>query len=290
MLNIDGQILARTALRTPSAADPTAIIAEMRDWIEAIITAAGIDRGRVLGVGTASPGPIDADRGIVLDPPLLANWHGIALREELEKSTGLFVLLEKGVTTAALAEVWKSAGDERDDFVFFHYGTGTDVGFVLCREVIRGPSNNAGEAGHILVDPGGPVCRCGRRGYLGDTTSPEAIVTRAIAWGLIDAPGKVLETAVIDACFSRVAALANAGDTEPSACSMRWCTTWRMRSGASRSPAHRSATTSQPWGPRAWFSTPRCRRVRRRSTSRSSTPSGSHLDAVTFGVPCLDFN
>lgn len=70
--------------------------------IEAIIVSSDIDRRRVLGVGIASPGPIDMTRGVVLDPPLLTNWHGVALRDELESATGFFVLLEKDVTAAAV--------------------------------------------------------------------------------------------------------------------------------------------------------------------------------------------
>jgi len=212
LLNIEGHVLAHTTNRTPSAADPGAVIAEMRDSVEAIIVSAGIDRERVLGVGIASPGPIDVDRGIVLDPPLLSNWHGVALRDELERATGLFVLLEKDVTAAAVGELWKSTGVGHDDFLFFYYGTGVGVGLVLGREVVRGPTRNAGDAGHIVVDPSGPLCRCGRRGCLGDAISPGTIVESAIRSGVIEMPGETLDTAAIDSGFSQVAALGRAGD------------------------------------------------------------------------------
>ncbi|MCU1543132.1 MAG: sugar kinase [Microbacteriaceae bacterium] len=212
LLNIDGEILAHSATHTTSAVDPATVVAEMRDSIEAIIEESGIDRSRVLGVGIASPGPIDINRGIVLDPPLLTNWHGVALRDELAKATGLFVLLEKDVTSAAVAELWTSTGHERDSFVFFYYGTGVGVGIVLGREVLRGTTSNAGDVGHVIVDPDGPVCRCGRRGCLGDAVSPETIVGSAIAAGLLDSPAVPLGTAVVDESFSRVAQLAYAGD------------------------------------------------------------------------------
>jgi predicted NBD/HSP70 family sugar kinase len=212
VLNIDGEIVAHNATPTASAADPGTVIAQMRDSIEAIIEESGVERGRVLGVGIASPGPIDVKRGIVLDPPLLTNWHGVALREELEEATGFFVVLEKDVTSAAVAELWKSTGHERDDFIFFYFGTGVGVGLVLGREVVRGATSNAGDAGHIMVDPDGPLCRCGRRGCLGDAISPETIVNAAIALGILDTPTEPLGTAVIDACFSRLAERANDGD------------------------------------------------------------------------------
>ena len=217
LLNIEGHVLAHTTTRTPSAADPGAVITEMRDSVEAIIVSAGIDRQRVLGVGIASPGPIDMNLGVVLDPPLLTNWHGVALRDELERATGFFVLLEKDVTAAAVGELWKSAGTDRDNFLFFYYGTGVGVGIVLSREVVRGATKNAGDAGHIVVDPTGPLCRCGRRGCLGDAISPVTIVNDAAASGVIEMPGEPWDTAAIDAGFSQVAALARAGDVAATA-------------------------------------------------------------------------
>ena len=213
LLNIDGEVLTHRVARTPSAVNPDAGIAAMRDCIEALIVSSGVDRSRVLGVGIASPGPIDVDRGIVLDPPLLANWHGVALRRELEKATGFFVLLEKDVTAAAVAEVWKKRELERDDFLFFYYGTGVGAGLVFSGEALRGPTNNAGDVGHLMVDASGPICRCGRTGCLGDAISPEAIVKIAIARGLVATNPELLDNTAIDACFTRLALLADADDS-----------------------------------------------------------------------------
>ena len=213
LLNIDGEVLTHRAAHTPSAANPDAVITAMRESIETLIVSSGVDRSRVLGVGIASPGPVDVDHGIVLDPPLLTNWHGVALRRELEKATGLFVLLEKDVTAAAVAEVWKNRAHERDDFLFFYYGTGVGAGLVFGGEALRGPTNNAGDIGHVMVDASGPRCRCGRTGCLGDAISPEAVVKIAIARGLVDANFELLDNAAIDASFTRLALLADAGET-----------------------------------------------------------------------------
>jgi len=205
VLDLGGRIVAHT-----STARPDQVVAGMRDSIEAIIAASGVDRDRLLGLGIASPGPVDLDRGIVLDPPLLAGWHGVALRDALAEATGLPVLLEKDVTAAAVAELWTSEDHERDNFVFY-YGTGVGVGLALGHEVVRGSTNNAGDAGHIIVDPDGPLCSCGRRGCLGDAIMPRALVEVAIARGVIDAPGRTLDTPAVDECFTRLAVLADEG-------------------------------------------------------------------------------
>jgi len=73
--------------------------------------------------------------------------------------------VEKDVTAAAVAELWMGDADDRGNFAFFYYGTGTGMGVVLNGEVIRGASGNAGDIGHILVTDDGALCSCGvRRG------------------------------------------------------------------------------------------------------------------------------
>ena len=211
LVDLGGRIVAHTATVRPDHA-----IAGMRDSIEAIISTSGVDRDRLLGVGIASPGPVDLERGIVLDPPLLEGWHAVALPAALMEATGLPVLLEKDVTAAAVAELWTSEGHERDDFLFFYYGTGVGVGLALGHQVVRGSTNNAGDAGHLIVDPLGPMCGCGRRGCLGAAVMPRALVQLAIEQGVVDAPGGALETDVVDRLLARVVALAEAGDSDAS--------------------------------------------------------------------------
>lgn len=216
VIDLAGRIVAHAAKRTPSAARPDRVISGMLISIEAIIESSGVERSRVLGVGIAAPGPVDLDRGIVLDPPLLEGWHGVALRDALSEGTGLLVLLEKDVTAAAVAELWMSEEHERDNFVFFYYGTGVGVGLVLGHEAVRGSTNNAGDAGHIMVDPDGPLCTCGRRGCLGDSVIPRRLVELAIERGIFDSPGRSLDTGLVDEFFTSLAKLAEAGDTQAS--------------------------------------------------------------------------
>ena len=212
VLDLDGRVIAHSATRPPSDVTPDRVIADMSEAIEALIAEAGVARARILGVGIAAPGPLDLERGVVLDPPLLEGWHGVALRDALATATGLMVLLEKDVTAATVAELWMSSAHERDDFMFFYYGTGVGIGLAIAHEAVRGATNNAGDAGHIIVDPEGPVCSCGHRGCLGDSIMPRALVESAIASGLIVGPSGRLGGREVDEGFARIAASAAAGD------------------------------------------------------------------------------
>ncbi|MGC4938376.1 ROK family transcriptional regulator [Kribbella sp. DT2] len=165
--------------------EPNALIGGIAAMVEQVIAEAGAPRDRVVGLGIATPGPVDVARGAVVDPPNLTAWHRVPLRDALRDRTGLPVLLDKDVTAAASAEKWAGGPNGRGSFVFFYLGTGVGAGLVIGDEVVRGTSGNVGEIGHVIVDPDGPLCFCGRRGCVGETSQPRYLVQQAVHAGVI---------------------------------------------------------------------------------------------------------
>ncbi|MEO3867379.1 ROK family transcriptional regulator [Nonomuraea sp. B12E4] len=162
---------------TPPGTDPAEVVAAMTGLVAEALDAAAVPPGRVLGLGVASPGPIDQDLGLVVSPPNLAHWTRVPLQEMLHDSTGLPVTLDNDATAAAVGERWSGAGRGVANFAYFFFGTGIGGGLVLNHQVYRGGSLNAGEFGHSSVLPDGPECYCGDRGCLETLVSPSAIVT-----------------------------------------------------------------------------------------------------------------
>ena len=214
LLGLEGQVVAHSRSRTPSDVRPADVVRRIASAVGALIESSGVPRDRIIGLGIASPGPIDRERGVVLDAPLLVGWKRVLLRDALLEATGLPVLLEKDVTAAAVAELWTTARRDRDNLVFFYYGTGFGVGIALHHEVVRGRSGNAGEAGHILTHtpPGrdAPACTCGRRGCVGTAIMPVHLVGEAIRAGVLAAPPGPLDAAAVDELFTHLARKAEA--------------------------------------------------------------------------------
>lgn len=214
LVDLSGKVRDHSRTGTPTAGDPRAVISEMADAVEVLIDRSGVDRTRILGIGIASPGPVNVDDGIVLNPPMMPNWHLVPLRRALGEATGLPVLLEKDTTAAVVAELWFAEPGSSRDFAFMYYGTGLGTGIAVSGEVVRGISSNAGDAGHITVDPTGPVCTCGRRGCVGYITVPRALVERAVLDGVLTAAeaGSLEDMDDVDAAFTRLATLGARGD------------------------------------------------------------------------------
>lgn len=213
LVDLSGAIRDHSRTGPPTAGDATVVIAEMATAIDALIAGSAVDRSRVLGVGIASPGPVTVDDGVLLNPPMMPNWHRVALRSSLAEATGLPVLLEKDTTATVIAELWYASPGTRRDFAFMYYGTGLGTGLSLSGEVVRGVSGNAGDAGHITVDPAGPVCTCGRRGCVGHVTVPRVVVERAVRDGVLSPAevGDVDDMSDVDAALRRLAKLAQEG-------------------------------------------------------------------------------
>jgi predicted NBD/HSP70 family sugar kinase len=97
-------------------------------------------------------------------------------------------------------------------FVFFYLGTGIGAGLVVHDEVVRGSSDNAGEIGHIVTDPSGPMCFCGMRGCIAATCMPQALVREAELLGVLEDNRVGNDTQTVDERFTELCEAARAGN------------------------------------------------------------------------------
>ena len=117
----------------------------------------------VLGVGVGSPGVVDAD-GVVLDAPNLG-WRRLPLADRLSADLGLPVHVANDANAAALGE-HTFGGASGNGLMVIAVGKGLGAGLLLDGALHRGHHFAAGEIGHVVVDPRGAACACGRRGCL----------------------------------------------------------------------------------------------------------------------------
>ena len=80
---------------------------------------------------------------------------------ELARRLGLPVRVDNDATCAAWGEHLAGAARGADDAVLVTLGTGIGAGIIVDGELVRGANGFAGEAGHMVVDPRGPLCPAG---------------------------------------------------------------------------------------------------------------------------------
>jgi predicted NBD/HSP70 family sugar kinase len=214
VLDLVGAVVRHSRINTPGASDPDGVIATIAAEIKDLVASSGVDPDKIAGLGVAAPGPINLEEGTVVDPPLLLGWDRVPLRDALAEATGLSTLVDKDVTSAAVAETWAGGPSGSGSFVFMYMGTGIGCGIVLNDEVVRGTSGNAGEIGHIIVDPDGAPCDCGLRGCVKSSCIPQVLVAQAEAAGVLEVARHPSGAPAVQESFAKLCEAADAGNSK----------------------------------------------------------------------------
>lgn len=154
-------------------ADPTVVVDQARvptpegtapllDAMADVVRTLGAEH-QITSVGVGIAGLVDR-RGVLRVSPNLPGLVDVRVGHELDARLGLPVRVENDATGAAWGEYVAGAARGGTDVLLVALGTGIGVGVVAGGELVRGAHGFGGEAGHMVVDPHGPECPCGRRG------------------------------------------------------------------------------------------------------------------------------
>jgi glucokinase len=123
-----------------------------------------LDGSAPAAIGVSFGGPVDAATGIVRLSHHVPGWEEIPLRDLLRHEYGAPTSIDNDANVAAWGEYHFGAGKGLETLLYITVSTGVGGGWVLDGKIWRGADGMAGEIGHMVVDPHGPVCLCGKRG------------------------------------------------------------------------------------------------------------------------------
>ncbi|MEV4179523.1 ROK family transcriptional regulator [Nonomuraea sp. NPDC049709] len=131
-------------------------------------TVADLDRLGVTpaGITVAVPGLIDTTTGTVVVAPNLG-WRGVAVAERLSRADiagDIPIAVDNDANLAALAEYTSGVAAGTSDLVCLTGEVGVGGGVISGGRLLGGADGFAGEVGHVMIDPSGERCRCGRVG------------------------------------------------------------------------------------------------------------------------------
>lgn len=174
----DFKTLGRERKKTKGHEGVDAGIARICDVIDAALTQAQMASTQLGGIGIGCPGPLDLDRGILLNAPNLG-WKDVPIADLLEKRFGCPVVIANDVDAGVFGEYRFGAGKSARCVVGVFPGTGIGGGCVYEGRILRGRRSSCMEIGHLPVLPNGHLCGCGRRGCLEAEASRLAIAGAA---------------------------------------------------------------------------------------------------------------
>lgn len=124
-----------------------------------------IPQHQFLGVGIGLAGIVDASRGLLCQSPIFG-WKNVPIADRLRERLGVPIYIDNDVNTLTMTELWFGRGQGVDHFLTATVGRGVGLGIVIDGKLYQGYSGGAGELGHIVIDPEGAECACGKRGCL----------------------------------------------------------------------------------------------------------------------------
>ena len=190
LVELSGSIVAGRSEPVTVGTGPQQLVDQLGGLTERVLAAVGqgIEDETFLGIGVATPGPVDTESGTILDPPLMPVWRDVPLMSLLKKRFTCPIAIEKDSTAAAVGERWIGRERRARDFVYLYLGTGVGAGLFLNGDIYRGLSANAGEFGQLCAVALGRVDSDGRPEILpecnpGGKESADAIRQVAAAIG-----------------------------------------------------------------------------------------------------------
>ena len=199
LLNLKGDVLRETSEPLDPSRGKAALLSALRRSVQSM--ARKSNGARLIGVGLALPGQWNPEQGISITYPRVPEWKNVPIRSHLEEWAHAPATLIGYAPAHALAEQARRATHEPSNLACVEVAENIAMGAIVNGGLLEGASGNAGELGHICVDPDGPVCYCGGKGCLETRATTSAVVDEVraseAARGLFPNPKSVTFSSVV---------------------------------------------------------------------------------------------
>lgn len=203
-----GQELARRELRQKTLSlAPDSILKLIVGLLDALAEETGRARNTFVRVVVAVEGIVDSAGRCLLSTPF-ADVHELDLAAALEAEFAIPAEIMNDCNAVAEGLTWSTPDAAGDNFAALLLSTGVGLGLAINGKMLSGPKSSGMEFGHMIYQPDGALCRCGRHGCIEAYAGIYAI--RRSAAG--DDPNVVSEDGPESATLDDILERAKAGD------------------------------------------------------------------------------
>jgi predicted NBD/HSP70 family sugar kinase len=148
--DLAGRMIASRTDPLTISSGPVAVLDAVIAVGQALLSGAGIDADRLVGVGIGVPGPVEHSTGMPTHPPIMPGWDRFDVPSYVRQSFAVPVLVDNDVNILALGEQSLSWAGV-DDLIFVKVATGIGAGIISGGVLQRGAQGSAGDMGHVQV-------------------------------------------------------------------------------------------------------------------------------------------
>lgn len=178
--DLKGEHRSTRTLKTDSQLPPEEFLRLVAFEGIILMQEANVSREMILGVGVSLPGTVDRQTG--LSKLAYRIWdHPVNVYDCLRHYFDSPIIVENNVKAFAEAELIYGSGKKNENLLFLKWGPGVGSALVIHNQIYESRISKEGELGHITVEKGGKLCRCGRRGCLETKASIHSIAEQVSA-------------------------------------------------------------------------------------------------------------
>jgi glucokinase len=156
----EGNINSRLKERTDKSSGPLGISFQIIRMIKSL---GDIDKIRCVGIGSA--GPLDMDKGALVNPPNIG-FDFVPIVNPLKSQLKIPIFLANDCIAGVIAEKEFGHGKELANIIYVTLSSGIGGGAFVDNHLLKGKDGNASEIGHMVIDSEGKLtCGCGKKGH-----------------------------------------------------------------------------------------------------------------------------
>jgi predicted NBD/HSP70 family sugar kinase len=177
--DMQAEVRSSVVMPVRTSKRPASFVANMiEEGIRHCVKDARLDLDQISGIGIGVPGFVDQVKGTCHWSPLYEKGD-VPLRDLVENRLKIPTYMENDANTVTLSHQWFGDGKSVSNFIVITIEDGVGMGIVVNGQMYRGATGIGAEFGHVVIDPGGAPCRCGKQGCLEAYVSDFSIVAAA---------------------------------------------------------------------------------------------------------------
>jgi predicted NBD/HSP70 family sugar kinase len=179
-LNLRGEVVEERKLALDARSlDADRVLSHLVDLVQETVAELARRGATTVGLTVGVAGLYDQTRDVLTHGPNLG-WYDVPVGSILRRDLGAAypIVVDNEGNLAAAAEV--TPGDPgRQEILVLHGEIGVGGGIVTGGRLLRGSHGYAGEFGHMIVEPRGRQCGCGRQGCWETVSGLRALLEKA---------------------------------------------------------------------------------------------------------------
>ena len=165
LIDGSGHIIKKNSILTNSNKAPELLFKNIFNKIKLWETELNL-QNIIKDIGVGVPN-WDYFTGMIVNPPNLGKgWDDLNLVSLIKSFKNIPVTITNDANAAALGEKSYGIAKSMNDVVVITLGTGLGSGIIVNNNLVYGYDGFAGELGHLVIEPDGRDCGCGRKGCL----------------------------------------------------------------------------------------------------------------------------